>query len=246
MKIVVLLFFGILALLLTVVAFFVVIEIVDSRLDAKTATAMTQVKLLDDALEQYKFDVGYYPSDLQGLMENIDQSERWDGPYIMPRVPLDPWGSEYQYLVPGEYSDFDLYSLGADKRLGGTELNADLGNSHNVVFCVPLGWKERLMAESKGELDMSKGRDFYNRTILLPNQEFFFSLAKREANKQQYDKLRHAGYSPEHIANYVMREKYLPLVRHITGKLNITSAEHLTDDQITKIMYELQLRERNK
>ena len=67
---------------------------------SKIATAKTQIKLLDDALQQYKLDVGTYPSDLQGLMENIDQSEKWDGPYIKPRVPLDPWGGEYQYIFP--------------------------------------------------------------------------------------------------------------------------------------------------
>ena len=32
---------------------------------SKIATAKTQIKLLDDALQQYKLDVGTYPSDLQ-------------------------------------------------------------------------------------------------------------------------------------------------------------------------------------
>ena len=81
---------------------------------SKIATAKTQIKLLDDALQQYKLDVGTYPSDLQGLMENIDQSEKWDGPYIKPRVPLDPWGAEYNYVFPGDHGEFDIYSFGAD------------------------------------------------------------------------------------------------------------------------------------
>ena len=75
---------------------------------SKIATAKTQIKLLDDALQQYKLDVGTYPSDLQGLMENIDQSEKWDGPYIKPRVPLDPWGAEYNYVFPGDHGEFDI------------------------------------------------------------------------------------------------------------------------------------------
>ena len=95
---------------------------------SKIATAKTQIKLLDDALQQYKLDVGTYPSDLQGLMENIDQSEKWDGPYIKPRVPLDPWGGEYQYVYPGEHGEFDIYSFGADGQEGGEGEYADQTN----------------------------------------------------------------------------------------------------------------------
>jgi general secretion pathway protein G len=95
---------------------------------SKIATAKTQIKLLDDALQQYKLDVGTYPSDLQGLMENIDQSEKWDGPYIKPRVPLDPWGSEYYYLFPGDHGEFDIYSFGADGQEGGEGEYADQTN----------------------------------------------------------------------------------------------------------------------
>ena len=95
---------------------------------SKIATAKTQIKLLDDALQQYKLDVGTYPSDLQGLMENIDQSEKWDGPYIKPRVPLDPWGSEDYYLFPGDHGEFDIYSFGADGQEGGEGEYADQTN----------------------------------------------------------------------------------------------------------------------
>ena len=95
---------------------------------SKIATAKTQIKLLDDALQQYKLDVGTYPSDLQGLMENIDQSEKWDGPYIKPKVPLDPWGAEYNYVFPGDHGEFDIYSLGADGQEGGDGEYADQTN----------------------------------------------------------------------------------------------------------------------
>ena len=89
--------------------------------------AKTQIKLLEDTLQQYRLDVGTYPSDLQCLVENLDQSEKWSGPYIK-KVPLDPWGVEYQYLFPGEHGEFDLYSFGADMQEGGEGENADLTN----------------------------------------------------------------------------------------------------------------------
>ena len=68
----------------------------------KAELAKEQILLIHDALEQYKLDVGTYPSSLQGLEKNVDKSERWDGPYIRPNVPLDPWGNAYQYSFDAE------------------------------------------------------------------------------------------------------------------------------------------------
>ena len=95
---------------------------------SKIATAKTQVKLIDDALQGYKLDVGTYPSDLSGLVENIDQSEKWDGPYIKPKVPTDPWGGEYVYVFPGEHGEFDLITYGGDGQEGGEGEYADINN----------------------------------------------------------------------------------------------------------------------
>jgi general secretion pathway protein G len=41
---------------------------------------------------------------------------------------VDPWGNGYQYLAPGTKGAFDLYSLGADGKEGGSENDADIGN----------------------------------------------------------------------------------------------------------------------
>lgn len=206
-----------------------------SKAERKTELAMIQIKLLDDALQQYKFDVGYYPSDLQCLVENIDKADKWNGPYIMPNVPRDPWNNEYQYLVPGDYGDFDIYPFGMGNNGGGSITDVDLGKQ----------WKERMIAESKGELDMSKGRDFYDSQIVLPDNQVFGQMAEREALGQQYDKLRQAGWSQEQISNCVMREKYLPLVRLAIGRPNVTGYEKMTSEQwgiVKKEMIKRQLR----
>ncbi|MBP9233108.1 MAG: type II secretion system protein GspG, partial [Hyphomonadaceae bacterium] len=44
-------------------------------------------------------------------------------------LPQDPWNHPYQYVVPGERGAFDLYSLGADGRVGGEGLDADIGKA---------------------------------------------------------------------------------------------------------------------
>ena len=101
------------------------------------STANTQIRLLEDALWYYKLEVGTYPSDLQGLVTNIDQSENWSGPYIEPaKIPKDPWGNEYHYVCPGKHNEdsFDLCSFGADGMEGGDGENADIKNWNDEAY----------------------------------------------------------------------------------------------------------------
>ena len=97
---------------------------------ANVGAAKTQIKLLEQALTDFKLEVGTYPDTLDGLMENTTQSEKWDGPYIKPNVPKDPWGNDYVYIFPGEHNpgEFDLSRYGADGQPDGEGENADINN----------------------------------------------------------------------------------------------------------------------
>jgi len=48
----------------------------------------------------------------------------------MKKIPLDPWGNEYVYVVPGEHNTdtYDLSCLGADGQSEGEGENADINN----------------------------------------------------------------------------------------------------------------------
>ena len=96
----------------------------------RVATAKMQLKLLGEELKNYRFNVGQFPSELRGLVENVDGHEKWAGPY-MKKIPLDPWGHEYVYVVPSEHNNpdgFDLSCLGADGQPDGEGENADINN----------------------------------------------------------------------------------------------------------------------
>lgn len=96
---------------------------------SEVKAARAQMRALSDALDQYRLDVGGYPSTEQGLASLTAQpsgEERWQGPYLRSAVPKDPWGNPYQYRHPGEHGEFDLISLGKDGRPGGTGEAADL------------------------------------------------------------------------------------------------------------------------
>lgn len=98
---------------------------------SEVSAAKAQIDALGKALDQYRIDVGHYPTSDQGLQAlNVAPAgeSRWRGPYLKKTVPPDPWGQPYIYRRPGEHGEYDLLSLGADRQPGGEGENADIGN----------------------------------------------------------------------------------------------------------------------
>ncbi len=101
---------------------------------AKDATAHTQIEMLGAALDAYRLDNGRYPTTEQGLAALMHSPasaplpSNWRGPYLRKEVPADPWGAPYVYHAPGEHmpSGYDLLSLGADGKPGGSGDDADI------------------------------------------------------------------------------------------------------------------------
>ena len=88
-----------------------------------------QIDALQKALDQYRLDVGRYPSTEQGLQALVvkpSDEPRWAGPYLSKALPKDPWHNDYQYRAPGEHGEYDLLSWGRDGRPGGDGEDADL------------------------------------------------------------------------------------------------------------------------
>jgi len=103
---------------------------------ARRARAVADIKEMDSALEIYHADSGVYPSTQQGLQALVTQPtnppvpRNWQGPYLKNRSkpPLDPWGTDYRYLYPGQHNPngFDLFSYGKDMKPGGQDNDADV------------------------------------------------------------------------------------------------------------------------
>lgn len=99
--------------------------------ESEVKAARAQIDALEKALDQYRLDVGRYPSTEQGLaslMTRPQNEARWSGPYLRKALPPDPWGKPYQYRSPGEHGEFDLYSYGRDGQQGGSGEGADVVN----------------------------------------------------------------------------------------------------------------------
>jgi len=98
---------------------------------SEVKTARAQIVGLEKALQQYRLDMGRYPSTeqgLQALQSRPANAAKWDGPYLDKSVPADPWSRPYSYVCPGEHGEFDLSSSGRDGRPGGDGLDADITN----------------------------------------------------------------------------------------------------------------------
>jgi general secretion pathway protein G len=102
--------------------------------EARVTKAKADIRTLGTSLDLYRMDNFQYPTTDQGLQALVkkpnDPSVRnWkEGGYVQ-KLTKDPWGNEYQYLFPGTHGTaYDLYSLGADGKLGGEGNDADIGN----------------------------------------------------------------------------------------------------------------------
>lgn len=96
---------------------------------SNTKIAKAQIDALEKALDQYRLDVGTYPTTEQGLAAlnaKPQNADRWAGPYLKKAVPPDPWGNRYVYKSPGDHGEYDLYSLGQDNQPGGNGEAADV------------------------------------------------------------------------------------------------------------------------
>jgi len=97
---------------------------------AQHKAAKTQIEMLMTALDAFRLDVGRYPTQQEGLTALFANpgAEKWDGPYLKKAVPDDPWGNPYQYRIPGEHGEVDIFSYGQDNQPGGEKENADVSS----------------------------------------------------------------------------------------------------------------------
>jgi len=127
--------FSLIELMIVMVILGLIASLVGPRLfgklgKAKQKTAKTQIEMIMASLDAYRLDVGSYPTEQEGLgalMRNPG-IDTWDGPYLKKEVPADPWGEPYVYRNPGEHGEVDVFSYGADKKMGGDKEDADIGS----------------------------------------------------------------------------------------------------------------------
>jgi general secretion pathway protein G len=120
--------------ILGILAALIVPRVMDRPDQARVTAARADVAAIMNALKLYRLDNGTYPSTDQGLSALVKIPERgqiprnWKVGGYLDRLPVDPWGTEYQYLNPGIRGEIDVFSFGRDGRAGGEGFDADIGS----------------------------------------------------------------------------------------------------------------------
>ncbi|WP_237234830.1 type II secretion system major pseudopilin GspG [Pseudomonas sp. TCU-HL1] len=123
--------------ILGILAALVVPQVMNRPDQAKVTVAKGDIKAIGAALDMYKLDNFSYPSTQQGLEALVSRpsgnppAKNWNKDGYLKRLPVDPWGNPYQFLSPGSKGTYDLYSLGADGKEGGSDNDADIANWDN-------------------------------------------------------------------------------------------------------------------
>jgi general secretion pathway protein G len=99
---------------------------------AKVTAAQSDINNIVQGLKMYKATNGRYPTTEQGLKALVVRPTVGPIPPAwmqqLPKLPNDPWGQPYQYVMPGLKGEVDVFSLGADGSPGGEDINADIGS----------------------------------------------------------------------------------------------------------------------
>ncbi len=120
--------------ILAILAAMIVPRIMHRPAEAQAVSAKQDVIAIENALELYKLDNGFYPSAEQGLQALVTKSiidplpSNWETGGYLKNLPKDPWGHPYHYDNPGQHGDVDIYSYGPTNKPGGTGVNATIGN----------------------------------------------------------------------------------------------------------------------
>lgn len=117
-------------------ASFLVPKVVGHVDNARLQTASQNIAALSQQLKLYRLGNFSYPTTEQGLKALVEKPTIAPVPTNYPsggyaeKIPLDPWGREYQYIYPGKHREFDLLSLGPNGKLDaeGDTNNDDITN----------------------------------------------------------------------------------------------------------------------
>lgn len=118
-------------IILGLLASLVMPNLIGQSEQAKRKLTCVQMHALADALKSFKIANSTYPTTLEGLSALITNPNPTlytsfpnNGFIDGKKLPTDPWKSSYIYIQTSD--SFDIISLGADKKEGGSDEGVDI------------------------------------------------------------------------------------------------------------------------
>ena len=101
---------------------------------ARIIAAKQDIMSIDQALSLYKLDNAIIPTSTQNLNSLVNKPSiepipnNWNPSGYLKKIPFDPWGNNYIYKVLEDGYNYEILSLGADGKIGGNGINADINS----------------------------------------------------------------------------------------------------------------------
>ena len=101
---------------------------------ARIIAAKQDIMSIDQALSLYKLDNALIPTETQNLNSLVNKPtiepipNNWNPSGYLKKIPFDPWGNIYIYKVLGGGYNYEIISFGADGKIGGEGINADINS----------------------------------------------------------------------------------------------------------------------
>ncbi|MBT3191592.1 MAG: type II secretion system major pseudopilin GspG [Verrucomicrobia bacterium] len=124
-------------LIITILGAVVGVKLAGKPDEARRAAAVAQIENCRLALKLYRMDNGVLPTQRQGLQALVEASPLDPKPARFPKegylerrtLPLDPWGNDYVYLIPGSRGEaYEVICYGRDGEPGGLDEDADISS----------------------------------------------------------------------------------------------------------------------
>lgn len=115
--------------ILGILAAIIVPKIMSRPEQARMIKAKQDILAIESALDLYKLDNSVYPTTDQGLQALVSKPtsapipQNWKSDGYLKKVPMDPWGTAYQYINDDEKPR--IFSYGAKGKEGNTEISND-------------------------------------------------------------------------------------------------------------------------
>ena len=119
---------GILAFIISIVGR----SVNQSRKKSQVKQARILIGLIENAMEEFNLDCGYYPESLEDLVSAPPDCEEWGPkPYFKNgKIPKDPWNQNFQYEYDEGLENYVITSFGADRKPGGSgKFNTDISSA---------------------------------------------------------------------------------------------------------------------
>lgn len=116
--------------IIAILAAIVVPRIMSRPEQARLVKAKADILAIQNAMNLYRLDNGFYPSTTQGIEALVNkpsgdpQPELWPQEGYLSQLPKDPWGHAYHYKNPGAHGVVDIWTEG----LNGVSGKGVLGN----------------------------------------------------------------------------------------------------------------------